>query len=85
MSEFGEVPDKIWAEGLFVSNREAVWPGDHVEAKKNVVGSDAVLIKGKVYRVADFAESDLGTCSRHTRLKLDGAEGHFNPKRFRKC
>ena len=78
------IPEKIIREGLFVRNRAPVWPGDDVEAKVNVVGSEASLVAGNVYKVAGFAESDLGTCTRNIRLRLEGIEGHFNPKKFRK-
>ncbi len=79
-----DIPDKFLIEGLFVSNRQLVKPGDTVEAKRDVNGSIETLVKGVRYKVEAFVPSNLGTCTRHFRLQLEGQAGHFNPKRFRK-
>jgi hypothetical protein len=83
LTNFGGIPEKFKREGVFVHYGELVKIGETVETIRNVMGG--VLPKGTKYTVKDIYIDPNGNNRGFTkRIELEGVEGLFNPKRFKK-
>ncbi|HHD92516.1 MAG TPA: hypothetical protein ENL06_02755 [Candidatus Portnoybacteria bacterium] len=79
----GGIPEKIKEEGVYVHYREKAKVGDTVEALNNVM--DGEIPKGTTGKITEIViEPTPNVRGFLKRIKIEGFEGEYNPKKFKK-
>jgi hypothetical protein len=78
----GGVPERFKQEGVFAHNKELIKVGDTVES---LVDSKTGIKKGGFAKIIEIiVEPSTNERGFYKRIKLEGFEGEFNPKKFKK-
>lgn len=78
----GGFPERFKEQGVFAHNKELIKVGDMVETLVDVKGGIPKGVKAKIVDI--IVEPSANERGFYKRIKLEGFDGEFNPKKFRK-